>query len=236
VFSKEPPPIESAGLIGVDRNLDNVTTASSGGDVRRYDLSRATEIKENCGQAKRGFRRTDCRIRKQLYSKHGRIQRNKVNWILPNTLASIVKQAKQQQFGIVMENIKGIRRLYRRGNGRGQDYSARMNGWSFAELERQIAYKAGWEAIPVYYVHPSGTSSLCATCGCQVAEGAGRKVHCPRCNSVVDRDENAAWNIVSAGLRFSLKGVAGEARKGNPERGQVLPGADATQLPHRPKR
>jgi transposase len=52
----------------------------------------------------------------------------------------------------------------------------------------------------------------------------------------MDRDENAAWNIVSAGLRFSLKGVAGEARKGNRERGQVLLGADATQLPHQPKR
>jgi len=236
VFSKETVHLEAAGLIGVDCNLDNVTTAASGGDVRRYDLSRATAIKENCRQAKRGFRRNDYRIGKRLYSKYGRIQRNKVNWILHNTSASLVRQAKEKQFGIVMENLRGIRRLYRRGNGQGRDYRARLNGWSYAELQRQIAYKAQWEGLPVFYVHPSKTSSICATCGCHVAECAGRTVYCPRCGSLVDRDENAALNIVSAGLRFSLKGVAGEAMKGNPERGQVIPGADATQLPHQPQR
>jgi len=53
----------------------------------------------------------------------------------------------------------------------------------------------------------------------------------------VDRDENAAVNILNAGLRFSLKGVAGEARKRNPEeqKEQAIPGVDATQLTHHPK-
>ncbi|WXG43629.1 MAG: hypothetical protein WED04_06255 [Promethearchaeati archaeon SRVP18_Atabeyarchaeia-1] len=125
-FSKEVTQAEPAGLIGVDRNLDNVTAASSNEGVRRYNLSRATDIKENCRQAKRGFKRGDCRVMKQLYSKYGRIQRNKVNWILHNTSASIVEQAKEKQFGIVMEDIKGIRKLYRKGNWQGKDYRARM--------------------------------------------------------------------------------------------------------------
>jgi putative transposase len=217
-FSKEAAQIEPAGLIGIDSNLDNVTTASSDGDVKRYDLSRANEIKEDCRQAKRGFRRNDYRIMKQLYSKYGRIQKNKVNWILHNTSASIVKQAKEKQFGIVMENIKGIRKLYGKGNRQGRDYRARLNSWSYAELQRQIEYKARWEGIPVSYVHPSKTSSVCAICGCSIAECAERKVYCPCCNTLKDRDENAALNIVGAGLRFSLKGVADEAVKGNPER------------------
>jgi transposase len=51
----------------------------------------------------------------------------------------------------------------------------------------------------------------------------------------VDRDENAALNIVGTGLRFSLKGAAGEAVKGNPEGGKAIPGADAAQLTHHPK-
>jgi putative transposase len=142
VFSKETAHPESAGLIRVDRNLDNVTTVSSGGDVRRYDLSKATAVKENSRQARRGFRRNDYRIRKRLYSKYGRIKRNKVGCILHNTSASTVKQARQKAFRIVMENIKGIRRLYREGNGEDEDYRARMNAWSFAELQRQIVYKA----------------------------------------------------------------------------------------------
>ncbi|WXG47178.1 MAG: transposase [Candidatus Atabeyarchaeum deiterrae] len=232
-YSKEATQIEPVGLIGIDRNLDNVTTASSDGKVKRYDLSKVTKIKENCRQAKRGFRRNDYRIMKHLYSKYGRIQKSKVNWILHNASASIVRQAKEEQFGIVMEDIRGIRKLYRKGNWQGKDYRARLNGWSYAELQRQIEYKARWEGIPVFYVHSSKTSSVCAICGCNIAECAGRKVYCPCCNRLVDRDENAALNIVGAGLRFSLKGVAAEAVKGNPEK--VILRADATQLTHHPK-
>jgi putative transposase len=235
-FSKEVVQVEPVGLIGIDRNLDNVTTADSGGSIQKYDLSRATDIKENCRQAKRGFKRNDCRVMKQLYSKYGRIQKNKVGWILHNTSAGIVKEAKERRFGIVMEDIRGIRKLYRRGNWQGRDYRARMNGWSYAGLQRQLEYKARWEGIPVFYVNPSKTSSTCATCGCNIVECAGRRVYCPHCGRLVDTDENGALNIVGAGLRFSLKGVAGEARKGNPEeqKEQVIPGADATQLTHHP--
>jgi hypothetical protein len=50
---------------------------------------------------------------------------------------------------------------------------------------------------------------------------------------LVDRDENAALNIVGAGLRFSPKGVANEAVKGNPK--TVILRADATQSTHHPK-
>jgi hypothetical protein len=52
------------------------------------------------------------------------------------------------------------------------------------------------------------------------------------------RNANAALNILNAGLRFSLKGVAGEAVKGNPEevrKEQAIPGVDATHLSLQPK-
>jgi transposase len=52
----------------------------------------------------------------------------------------------------------------------------------------------------------------------------------------MDRDENAALNIVNAGPRFSPKGAVGEAVKGDPERIKVIPGADAVQLTLQPKR
>jgi len=63
----------------------------------------------------------------RVYSKYGRIQRNKVGWMLHNTSASIVKHAKEKQLGVVMEKLTGMRKLYRKGNGQGRDYRARMN-------------------------------------------------------------------------------------------------------------
>ncbi len=46
----------------------------------------------------------------------------------------------------------------------------------------------------------------------------------------MDRDENAALNIVKRGLRFSPDGLAGEAVKGNLTSTVILR-ADASKLP-----
>ena len=227
-FSKETAEMEIAGLIGIDRNLDNITTANSNHQIERYDLSQATKVKALYREVKSHFTRNDIRIGQRIFAKYGRKQRNRVNQVLHRTSKAIVQQAKSQHCGIVMENLKGIRKLYRRGNGQGNEYRSRLNSWSFYEFQRQVTYKARWEGIPVIFVHPSKTSSVCSICGSQITECAERKVYCPKCDKLMDRDENAALNIVRAGLRFGLKGEAFEAMKGNPE--QVIHRADASQL------
>jgi len=218
-LSKEDAEIEPVGAIGVDRNLDNVTTADSDGTVLRHDLGRATEVKARCWETKRHFRRDDVRIRRFIYGKYGRIQRNRVSWILHNVSASIVRRAKEKRFGIVMEEIRGIRKLYRKGNGQGTNYRARLNSWSFYELQRQIEYKARWEGIPVAYVAARGTSVNCSICGSRAYPNGRRTLHCPKCGISIDRDVNAARNILAkGGVRFTPGGppeVCTEAMKGN---------------------
>lgn len=210
-FSKETASIDPKGLIGIDRNLANVTTANSNGEVQYYDLSRATEIKTLYREVKSHYKRNDHRIRQRIYAKYGRKQDNKVNQILHRTSKAIVEQAKQRRYGIIMENLKGIRKLYRKGNGQGANYRNRLNSWSFYELQRQIEYKAKWEGIPVIYVPAAKTSSTCAMCGSEITECTERKVYCLKCDRIVDRDENAALNIVRAGVRFAPKGLLNEA-------------------------
>jgi len=199
------------GLIGIDRNLDNVTLADTNGNIKRYDLSEATRIKSTYRLVKSHFRRNDTRIQQTLFRKYGQKQKNRVEWILHNVSKQIVSDAKRQGFGIVMENLKSIRKLYRKGNGQGRNYRARMNGWSYYEFQRQIAYKGRWEGVPSFYDNPQKTSSTCATCGSSIIECTERKVYCPKCNRTVDRDENAALNIVKRGVRFAPVGLAGEA-------------------------
>src|SRR5439155_8387975 len=182
-LSKEIVEIELAGAIGIDRNLDNVTTADSNGSILRQDLRRATEVKARCRETKSHLRRNDARIRRAVFGKYGTIQRYRVSWLLHNVSASIVGRAKEKRFGIVMENIRGIRRLYRRGNGQGKEYRARLNSWSFYELQRQIEYKARWEGIPVSYVAARGTSVNCSICGSRTTTypNERRTLHCPKC-------------------------------------------------------
>jgi len=222
-LSKETAAIEPTGAIGIDRNLNNATTADSDGSTQRYDLGRATEVKARCRDTKSHFKRNDLRIRRVVYGKYGRIQRNRVGWLLHNVSASIVRRAKEKRFGIVMESIRGIRKLYRKGNGQGTNYRAKLNSWSFYELQRQVEYKARWEGIPVAYVAARGTSVNCSICGSRTTEypNERRTLRCPKCGISIDRDVNAARNILAkgrGGVRFTPDGppeVRKEAVKGN---------------------
>jgi putative transposase len=211
-YAKEIEEIALKGAIGIDSNLDNVTTASSDATMQIFDLSKATEIKRAYRDVKSHLVRNDVRIRRRVFAKYGALQRNRVDWILNNVSSSIVREAKEKRFGIALEDLKGLRKLYRKGNGQGSDYRARLNSWSCYELQRQIEYKARWEGIPVVYVNARGTSVNCSICGSRTYPNEQRGLYCAKCGTTVDRDVNAARNILAKGaLRFCAHGPPGEA-------------------------
>ncbi len=209
-YSRDVEEVQPRGLIGVDRNLDNLTTSTNTGEFRAYDLSEANRIKSAYREVKSHFKRNDVRIRRRIFGKYGVKQRNRVKQIIHRATRAIVEDAKARGFGVALEKLTGMRKLYRRGNGQGNDYRSRLNGWSFGEARRQLEYKARWEGLKVVYIKPWGTSSRCAVCGSRL-ESTGRFVYCPQCNTLVDRDVNAARNITQRGMRFVSVGALGEA-------------------------
>ncbi len=227
---KQVQPAACTGMLGIDRNLDNITLVDTENHTEKADLAKATVIKTQCRKTKRSFRRQDARVRGQVFGKYGRLERNRTGWLLHNVSARIVLQAKMRRQAIAMEDLKGIRKLYRTGNGQGSEYRSRMNSWSFAELQRQIQYKADWNGIPVIYVKPFGTSARCSMCGHnRMLPEENRKLHCPNCGLTVDRDVNAARNILARGLRFKPVGSASEAMVQEPSAREVILKVDADQ-------
>jgi putative transposase len=210
-YAKEVEPIQPRGLIAIDRNLNNLTVADSDGQVTRRNLAKATEVKAMYREIRSHMRRNDLRIRQRVTGKYGRKQREKVKQIFHHVSKQIVMHAKEKKFGVVMENLTGIRKLYRKGNGQGRTYRDRMNSWSYAELQRQIEYKARWEGIPVIYVNPYGTSVKCSICGSRMKPEENRTLKCHSCGFTVDRDVNAARNILARGMRFVPIASASEA-------------------------
>jgi len=221
-YAKEVSEIHPKGLVGIDRNLDNLTLADSSGRVEQLNLAKATEIKSKYRMVKARFRRNDVRIRRRIFQKYGEKQRNKVHHILHNASKHVVEDAKARVFGIVMEDLKGIRKLYRKGNWQGPRYRGRMNSWSYYELQRQIKYKARWEGLPVIYVKPYGTSSKCSMCGSRLRPEENRTVKCPSCGLTVDRDVNAARNILARGMRFVPDALPVEAMVQEPAQAVIL--------------
>jgi putative transposase len=182
-YAKEVKPIQPRGLIAIDRNLNNLTTADSDGQVTRRNLVKAAEVKALYREIRSHMQRNDMRIRRRVAGKYGRKQREKVKQILHHASKQIVMHAKEKEFGVVMENLNGIRKLYGKGNGQGRIYRGRMNSWSYAELQRQIEYKATWEGIPIIYVNPYGTSVKCSICGSKMEPEENRTLKCRSCDS-----------------------------------------------------
>jgi len=71
-------------------------------------------------------------------------------------------------------------------------------GW--ARFRTILEYKAAWAGKRVEALPPAYTSQDCSGCGERVPKSLSVRTHvCPSCGLVLDRDENAAINILRAG-------------------------------------
>ena len=72
---------------------------------------------------------------------------------------------------------------------------------AWEQLVRMTSYKAAWAGRTVVTVDPRNTSQMCSGCGQMVKKSLSERVHaCPHCGLEIDRDENAALNILGRGL------------------------------------
>ncbi len=70
------------------------------------------------------------------------------------------------------------------------------------KLITTTTYKAEWAGKRVVLVNPNGTSQICSGCGQVVQKDLSERVHsCPSCGLTLDRDHNAALNILRLGLQ-----------------------------------
>jgi putative transposase len=139
--------------------------------------------------------------RRDFHHKAARILVDTYETIGPEDLSThdMIKRAKPQKD----ENGKYL------PNGAaaksGLNKSIQDTGWAgFIEI---VSYKATWAGVNVYKVNPNKTSQICSTCH---KEGEHKdlsvRTHiCAHCGIVLDRDHNAAINILDRRLGRSLR-------------------------------
>jgi transposase len=77
---------------------------------------------------------------------------------------------------------------------------SRDAAWS--EFTRKLSYKAEWAGRKFVKVDPAYTSQDCSRCGSRQAMPlSAREYECPNCGLELDRDHNAAINILTLGLQ-----------------------------------
>lgn len=217
-IQKQVEEIKCDNTIGIDRNLRNITVGNHK-KVTMYDTADLPKIAYRTKKVTSSFKRHDHRIMQKIYSKLGNRRARRIKQFLNRISKDIVQKTKESNSMIILEDIKGIRKLYRKGNGQGNKHRAMMNSWSFYELQRQIQYKSAWEGIPVRFVSPVRTSILCPICGSRTQEDQyqHRQLWCSSCKRSMDRDVVASMNISYKGLQkfCNPSGLSEETMKGN---------------------
>jgi putative transposase len=94
---------------------------------------------------------------------------------------------------IALENLN-VKGMVQKKFGKQINYA----GWGM--LTSMLYYKAGGAGCKVVFVNPEGTTQQCSRCGTTVRKSLRERVHvCPVCGLVMDRDLNAAHNILNRG-------------------------------------
>jgi len=191
------PENESTLIIGVDFGIKTLAFLSNGETfdnpkplyVAQRKLSRLQRELSRRTRGGQNWQKTKIKLQKQ----HARV-------------ANIRKHVLNQISHHVTENLKPgrivLENLNVSGMMKNHCLAKAIADVSFAELRRQIEYKASWNGIEVVLASQWFPSSkACSGCGC-IKDNltlADREYTCEHCGLVIDRDLNAALNLAALG-------------------------------------
>jgi len=189
-----PDPVpRRAPAAGVDVGVVHLVALSTGEVVpaprwyRRAEV-RLAEAQRALSRARRGTRAWE-RARRRLARLHAHVAACRRDFL--HKLSRRLVRA----FGIIAVEDDRVRRLARSAAAKGVLDAA------WGSLVAMLDYKAAEAGGRVVRVDPRGTSTACARCGTDVPKDTSVRVHrCPVCGLVLDRDVNAACNILHRAL------------------------------------
>lgn len=180
--------------IGIDVGLTSFLTDSDGNKVNNPKYFRQGESDLRKKQRKMSRRKKTSTGRKKakllVAKSHQKVTNQRIDFLH--------KTANQY---ISHFDLIAIEKLQVKNMIRNKHLSKSISdaGWNtFGEF---LTYKAESANRKIVKVNPNGTSQECSGCGSIVKKSLSVRVHvCPLCNLVMDRDQNAAKNILKRGV------------------------------------
>ncbi len=190
----QPQPDVPDAAVGVDVGLEKFATLSTGEEIpnprffRRdeKDMARAQRklSKEEKGTPARAKRR------KVVARIHERIANRRKN------VAHQISRKLVNTFGIIVFEDLSITRMIKN-----HCLAKSIADAAWNQLITYTSYKAEEAGSVCIQIDPRGTSQRCSRCKTTVKKGLSVRVHsCPVCGLQIDRDLNAAINILAVGL------------------------------------
>ena len=201
---KRPPKENKGERVGIDLGLTNFAVISNGRLIKNPRHFRKHEehlalLQRNLSKRKKGSRNRK-KVKLKVAVEHERISNSRTDFLhkLSNELVNSCSL-------LALENLNS-KEMAENKFGK----SIHDAGWNmFANF---LAYKAEGAGCKVMFVNPRNTTKECSCCGAVVEKTLSERTHnCPFCGLSIDRDLNAAVNI----LTRATAGTAGSNASGD---------------------
>lgn len=199
-------PIEPA--IGIDMGLESFATLSTGEKIENPRFFRQEEEALAKAQRKLSKQTKDSELRKKARKVVARVH-ERIVWKRKNFVHQEARKLVSEFNTIVIEDLS-INDM-KKNNFHGINKSIGDAAWRmFLDL---LGYKAADAGKRVVKINPAYTSQNCSRCGNRhKLKLSDRVYHCPSCGLQLNRDVNAAINILALGAKslgedFSLQSL-----------------------------
>ena len=189
--------------LGIDVGLKAYLTDSEGGTVenprhyRKAEKKLARLQRRLSRKQKKSANRK--KARKALAKQHLKVQRQREDFARKTANAHISSSDLIAYEDLQIRNMARNRKLAK---------SIHDAGWG--TFIRWLNYYGTIHDIPVIAVSPHFTSQKCSNCGTIVKKSLSVRTHiCTGCGVVLDRDHNAALNILHIALQYFSNGTVG---------------------------
>jgi putative transposase len=203
-------PSTSLRAVGIDMGIRHALALSDGTTIDspkclQQSLAKVRRLQRQVARRKKGSRRRRQAIR-QLAKQQEHMANQRRDW-----WHKVTRRLVDNYDTIVIEDLRLNFMLQACPEGRRNGNLARSaHDVSLGMFRELLGYKAMEAGVEIVTVSPAYTSQLCSGCGCLVPKSLGVRTHsCPDCGLTLDRDVNAALNILSAGTRRSDANVDG---------------------------
>jgi len=192
----EPHPLPpSVKTVGVDVGLKSFATFSNGESIAnprffRRDEQELAKVQRKLSKAGKGTpeRARRRQVVAQVYQRM--VNRRK-------DFAHQLSRSIVNTYGIIV-----LERLNTQGMLHNHCLAKSIADAAWHQLVRFTCYKAEEAGRVCVLVDPDGTTQRCSRCGRVVKKSLAVRIHdCPGCGLKMDRDENAAINILALGLQ-----------------------------------
>jgi len=200
-FPESNPLPKSEKFAGIDVGLQSFATLSNGKKIPnprffKQEQDALAKAQRKLSKLAKGTPER-AKVRKVVSRIHERITNKRTD------LAHQQARRLVNTYGVIVFeklDIKEMTSQHKQVFGNKLNQSIADVAWS--QLAQFTAYKAADAGRLFLQVDPRNTSKKCSRCGSIVPKDLSVRVHdCPHCGLVLDRDHNAAINILALGLQ-----------------------------------